>query len=382
MNAAAHLASPNVQQAIHNLRDEFKKNHRMLLLVSSHIIIPECLQNDVVLVNEPSPSRDELSKLITKVMEQAGAKNYKPDNGDIDAVHGLPSFQAEQALTLGLKKSKAGAELDLPTVWTLKKQLIETTRGLSVWSGGEKFDSLGGLDGIKRDLTELFRGPRPPQVIVWLDEIEKSAINSTKDSNGINADMLGTMLGYMEDHNVIGKCLVGLPGTGKSAIAKATGGEFGRLVVKLDLAALKQGLVGASESNMRAALRLISAVGGDNALFLATANSIDTMDSALIARFSDTFFFDLPTKEELAPVWEIQRKRYGVQDKALPLDTVGWVGRNVKQCCERAYRHNVSLKDASRYVIPTGVSAKDEVEKLKEKARGRFLNASTGFVCE
>jgi SpoVK/Ycf46/Vps4 family AAA+-type ATPase len=319
--------------------------------------------------------------IIQRVAACAKEASYKITEDDIDSVHGLPLFQAEQALALGLAKKGDNSLFDLKKVWAVKKQLIETTRGLSVWTGGNDFSKIGGLDGVKNDLVQLFKGPKPPQLIVWLDEIEKSSLNSTKDSNGINSDMLGTMLSFVEDNNVLCKCFVGLPGTGKSELAKATGSQFNRITVRIDLSGMKDSRVGSSERNIRTALRLIREVSQGNAMFVATANSIDMLDTALVSRFSDVWFFDLPTASELAPIWDIHRDRLGIADNHLPKDTIGWVGRDVKQCCERAYRHSVSLKQASEYIVPTGIVSESEIQKLKEKASKRFLSASTGRVC-
>lgn len=380
-NAQEFIHVPAVQQAIQNLRNEFKRDRRMLILLGSFVRLTENIRNDVVLLDEDIPDRDKIAGIIVKMAKNVGMSDYTASAEEIDAVHGLPSFQAEQALALGLTRNEQGdTEFCLPTVWSLKKQLIETTRGLSVWNGGDKFDTLGGLQGIKDDLRLLFNGPKPPQVIVWLDEIEKSAIASTGDSNGINSDMLGVMLSYMEDKNVIAKCYVGSPGTGKSQAAKSAGGEFNRLVIRMDLGAMKDSYVGNSEANVRSALRLISAVGGDNALFIATSNSIEKLDTALQARFSDVFFFDLPTVEELEPIWDIQKAKYNVTEQEIPDDTFGWVGRNIKQCCEKAYRHGMTLQEASRYIIPTGISAKNDIEKLRNAANGKFLSANTGLI--
>jgi SpoVK/Ycf46/Vps4 family AAA+-type ATPase len=211
---------------------------------------------------------------------------------------------------------------------------------------------------------------------VWIDEIEKSGIAHTNDSNGINADALGLMLSHIEDHNSYCVSLTGLPGTGKSLIAKTVGPEFGRMVIRMDLGAMKGSFVGESESNLRAALRLITALSDDNALFVATSNSVNGLDTALRSRFVDTFYFPLPSSEELAPVWDVHKAKYGIDDEN-PDDT-NWVPRNVKQCCEKSYRLGMDLSEAAFTIIPTGVSMAKEVNKLNEQAHGRFLSASTG----
>jgi SpoVK/Ycf46/Vps4 family AAA+-type ATPase len=188
------------------------------------------------------------------------------------------------------------------------------------------------------------------------------------------------MLSHIEDHNSYCVSLTGLPGTGKSLIAKTMGPQFGRMVVRMDLGAMKGSYVGESESNLRAALRLITSLSSDNALFIATSNSVNALDTALRSRFVDTFYFPLPTSDELAPVWDIHRSKYNLEGD-IPEDT-GWVARNIKQCCEKAYRLNMTLEEAAETVIPTGVAMAREVERLNEQAHGRYLSASTGLKFE
>src|SRR5206468_5989873 len=57
-----------------------------------------------------------------------------------------------------------------------------------------------------------------------------------------------------------GVLLLGVPGTGKSAFAKALGAETGRPTLLLDLGALMGSLVGATEQNIRQALKVADAM--------------------------------------------------------------------------------------------------------------------------
>jgi hypothetical protein len=372
----AHAA----QQAIMNLRDRFAQAGCMLVLIDNDIVLPECLRSDVIVIDDPLPTRDEIEESVLMIAENSSIDISEQVNATlgsiVDAVAGLPKFQAEQALAL----SYTADGFDLPTLWREKKKLVDQAHGLSVHYEGVGFDGVGGLLGIKNYFHRLMNGPKPPQLIVWIDEIEKSGIAHTGDSNGINADALGLLLSHIEDHNSYCVSLTGLPGTGKSLVAKTVGVEFNRMVVRLDIGAMKGSYVGESEARLRAALRLISALSQDNAMFIATSNTVSGLDTALRSRFVDTFFFPLPTSEELAPVWEIHKRKYGMSGDN-PEDT-NWVARNVKQCVERAYRLGMDLEEAAETVIPTGVAMSHEVSKLNEQAHGRFLSATTGFRYE
>lgn len=363
-----------VQQAIMNLRDAYANTNRTLILTDNDLVLPECLRNDTIVIDDSLPTRQQYVQSINIIAEAAGAEVPEDMNAVVDAVAGLPRFQAEQALALSL--SRDTRKYDLPTLWAEKKKLVDQTRGLSVHYQGAGFESVGGLRGIKDYFTRLMRGPKPPQLIVWIDEIEKSGIAHTNDTNGINADALGLLLSHIEDHNSYCVSLTGLPGTGKSLVAKTVGAQFGRLVIRMDMGAMKGAYVGESEGRLRAALRLISALSQDNALFIATSNTVNALDTALRSRFVDTFYFPLPTEEDLKPVWDIHKEKYEFFEDNPISD--GWVCRNVKQCVEKAYRLGMTLEEAANTIIPTGVAMAKDVKKLNEQANGRFLNASNG----
>lgn len=367
-----------VQQAIMNLRDAYAITNRTLILTDNDMVLPECLRNDTIVIDDSLPTRQQYVQSINIIAEAAGAEAPEDMDAIVDAVAGLPRFQAEQALALSL--SSESRRYDLETLWAEKKKLVDQTRGLSVHYQGSGFESVGGLRGIKDYFTRLMRGPKPPQLIVWIDEIEKSGIAHTNDTNGINADALGLLLSHIEDHNSYCVSLTGLPGTGKSLIAKTVGTQFGRLVIRMDMGAMKGAYVGESEGRLRAALRLISSLSQDNALFIATSNTVNALDTALRSRFVDTFYFQLPTEEELKPVWDIHKERYEFFEDNPISD--GWVPRNVKQCVEKAYRLGMTLEQAAATVIPTGVAMAKDVKKLNEQANGRFLSASTGETYE
>ena len=142
--------------------------------------------------------------------------------------------------------------------------------------------------------------------------------------------------------------LLGVPGTGKSAFAKALGNEVGRPTILLDLGKLKGGLVGQTEERTRQALRILSATrpniafadeiekglagvqqsgasdsgvsagqfgtllshmadhAGDS-FFVFTANDITKLppEFTRAGRLNAIFFVDLPGPAEQERIWQI-----------------------------------------------------------------------------
>ncbi len=370
-----------VCQAAWNLRDLFKQDGRTLVLVSPGLALPAMLKDDVVTIDDPLPDEKHLREIVEGL--DAGACEGNPGRARADeesvaraveAVSGLSAFAAEQAVAQALRADG----IDLDHAWQLKRRQVEQTRGLSIYRGGETFADLGGLEAVKSYLSAVMGGRKPPRTVVWLDEIEKTGLSARADTSGVSQDQEGTLLSWMEDMDVFGVMLLGVPGCGKSAICKAVGSEFGRVVIRLDLGAMQGSLVGQSQQQIRQALKVVEAVGGKDTLWLATSNSISGLSAAMRSRFTDTFFFDLPSQRERLPIWDVWIANRGLDERPWCGDGMddGWVGRNIRQCCDKAWRMRCSLEEAARWVVPVGRTERADVEALREQADGRFLSAS------
>ena len=208
-----------------------------------------------------------------------------------------------------------------------------------------------------------------------MDEIEKALGWSGVDNTGVSQDHLGLILSYMQDKEVDGLIFIGPPGAAKSAIAKAAGNEANIPTVSLDLGAMKNALVGKSGEQTRAALNVVEAISQGRTLFIATCNSIGVLPPELRRRFTmGTFFFDLPTQDERARIWEIYEKKYLVDGKR-PSD-VGWTGAEIKQCCKLSSKLKISLELAATYIVPVSISAREQIETLRSQASGKFIDAA------
>jgi SpoVK/Ycf46/Vps4 family AAA+-type ATPase len=158
-------------------------------------------------------------------------------------------------------------------------------------------------------------------------------------------------------------------------IGKAAGATAGIPTVAFDLAAMQSSLVGGSGERLRAALQVVDAISQGRSLWIATCNSITTLPPELRRRFTlGTFFFDLPSPGERKAIWGIYLKKWNLNGE-LP-DDEGWTGAEIKECCRKAWRLNLSLKESAAYIVPVSRSAADQIENLRRQASGRFLNAS------
>src|SRR5213593_2405886 len=365
---------PDVVQGIWNLRDVFKAGGQMLVLVTPPgTTLPVELQNDVMVVDEPLPSTDDLSRLVGETFDSAGvpAPDSTTVSKAVDALVGLAAFPAEQVLAMSLSKNG----LDLDRLWERKCQAIEQTPGLTVWRGGETFDEIGGCENIKRFLGAVLQGREAPRVIVFVDEIEKAFAGTGTDMSGVKTEMTGTMLSWMQDREADGLIFIGPPGAAKSAVGKAAGSTAGIPTVAFDLSAMQNSLVGGSGERLRAALQVVDAISMGRSLWIATCNSITTLPPELRRRFTlGTFFFDLPSAEERKAIWDIYLTKWTLTGE-LP-DDEGWTGAEIKECGRKAWRLKLSLKESAGYIVPVSRSAADQIETLRRQASGRFLSAS------
>lgn len=361
---------PEFTQAILNLRDDFKSNGRCVVLMAPSFSLPGQLKDHVWVIDQPLPSREELLAVVATTTGNKVAGEAA--NEAVNALLGLSAFSAEQAVAMSFSQKRG--ELDSVELWERKKAMIRQTPGLSVWDSERGFEGIGGCEAIKEFSSAILHNY---QTIVFCDELEKMlAGGGAGDTSGVTQSMLGSLLSEMENQRYSGMVLVGVPGAGKSEIAKAMGKEANVPVVNFNLGDLKNSLVGQSEAQLRAALKVIHSVSNGKALFVATSNNLASLPTELLERFTlGTWFFDLPTQAERQKIWEIQLKAYGLPDQEITFDD-GWVGRQIRNCCEIGKLSNLPLAEAAKFIVPMTLSAGERIKALRMQANGKYLSAA------
>lgn len=219
-----------------------------------------------------------------------------------------------------------------------------------------------------------------------------------------------------------GILLVGLPGTGKSLIAKTIGSIWGVPVLKFDMGSMFSSLVGESESNLRQLLKVAESVapcillvdemdkafaaasgpstdsGVGQRLFgtfltwmqekkapvfvVATANDIKSLPPELSrkGRFDEVFWIDLPVQAEREEILAIYFEQYEI--KLNPADvaviTSDWAGAELEQLVKDVLtqaefeERSITLTDFQQEVsiqIPLARREATKVEELRQWAR-------------
>lgn len=388
MNAHRQLTSSEPMaiaatlQGVLNLRDAFKENFRSLVLLCPGFKLPIEMEQDVITLNDPLPTRTQLRTVVLDVYKAAKlpAKSETVDKA-VEALAGLSLFAAEQVVAMSFVAASESEDktpyLDLNRLWERKRIVIEQARGLSVYRGTESLDDVVGLDNIKARLRQRMHGRRSLGCVVMIDEIDKVFANVEHDTSGVRMDQLRTMLTEMENNRWGGVILAGLPGGGKSLLAKALGNEAGVPTIVMDLAGMEGGIVGESETNLRHAIDVIKAVGDGNAFIVATSNNATIMRPELQRRFTGGFFFfDLLTKEERSAAWSYYIQKFELDPKQPIPDDDGWTAAEIRNCAEEAWNCNTTLKDAARFIIPVATARSVEFDQMRLYASGRYLSAT------
>jgi hypothetical protein len=388
-NAQLYLGVDSVQQAIWNLRDTNKSKFRMLIMLSPTFILPPTLAQDVLMMDEPLPRTEELIRIIQKNRDdfnlfqkkKGGEVKLLPElepavvNRAASAAVGLNAFSADQAVAMNI--SEKG--INIGGLWKRKTNMVGQIKGLTISRGNERFKDYVGNENAKAMFSGFVNGRKRPKGIVLFDEIEKDFAGNRGDNTGVSQEFHGKLLSVIEDMNI--DCILshGVWGSGKTYLAKAArneaeGGEI--VLIKASLSEMKSGIVGSSMSNLMMAIKTIMALCDDIPLFDFTCNSMEPLSPEFKSRLKVKLFFDLPGEEEIEALWRVYMRTYELKKQPIPA-SIGWTGRDVRNCCDLAWSLNLTLENAARSIVPQAVASKDKLIQIRKEAHGKLISAST-----
>jgi SpoVK/Ycf46/Vps4 family AAA+-type ATPase len=267
---------------------------------------------------------------------------------------------------------------------------------------------VGGLENLKRWLEK--------RNSAWMDEARDYGLPAPK-----------------------GVLITGVPGCGKSLLAKSIGSAWQLPLLRLDVGRVFSGILGSSEQNMRTAISTAEAIapsilwideiekgfgssGGETdggtstrifgsfltwmqektkpVFVIATANNIDALPPELLrkGRFDEIFFVDLPTRTERTQIFDLHlRKRLknprvqgsfridaAVCERLSGL-TEGFVGAEIEQVVIAALfeafaeRRSIQVSDFERVIqntVPLSVTQAEEIRAIRAWASVRAVAAT------
>ena len=375
-----YLSGPEVIAALEQELLLAKTRQCSLLILAPSVQLPPELERLFVVLQHELPSRAALQAIAAQIGNQEGEfPEGALREAILDASSGMTRYEAEGAYSLSIIQQ---GRIEPQTLWNLKAQSLAKQGYLSLHRGGETFEQLGGLTALKAFC-------------------KRSLLRSSRENAQQRAK---------------GVLLLGVPGVGKSAFAKALGAETGRPTLILDIGGLLGSLVGQTEQNIRQALRLADAMApcllfvdeiekalsgassqGDSGvstrllgMFLtwlndhesdvyvvATCNDISKLppEFSRAERWDGTFFLDLPEDTERESIWKIFLHRYQLDPTQKKPADAQWTGAEIKACCRLAALLDLPLQQAAQNVVPLAITASESIERLRTWASGRCLSA-------
>jgi len=351
------------------------------------------------------PDRDELLRLVQQTLDDLRARNFPVALDDagveslVDALRGLSTAEAEGLVRRAAMEDGKVAQGDVDFVRKAKAELLGAGGTLELVDPGPGgLDRVGGMDQLKEWLT--LRG---------------QALSPDAKAYGLEPPK--------------GVLLTGVPGCGKSLVAKCLAAAWGLPLVLLDPGALYGPYVGESEQRLRQALRTVEAMapvvlwideiekgfardrdadGGvsarllgtflrwmqdrpDGVFLVATCNDVTSLPPELgrKGRFDEVFFVDLPDRMERSQIFRVHLAARGRTPEAYDLARLGEVsdgfsGAEIEAAVVAALYRSFAQKrelDTNDVVaeiaatVPLSRARPEEVDGLREWARERAVAA-------
>ncbi|MDH7570640.1 MAG: AAA family ATPase [Armatimonadota bacterium] len=383
--------------------------NRTIILLSPVMVLPQELEKDITVVDFPLPSTEERAAILRAVeesLQRQGRAKVNLDRGArerlLSAAQGLTASEMENALARAVIARQALDADTIPLILSEKKQIIRKSGVLEYFAPEEEFADIGGLDALK----------------AWLRK------RSDAFSERARA------FGLPEPKGVL---LVGVQGCGKSLSAKALAALWRLPLLRMDVGRLFSGLVGASEENLRKAIRVaeslspailwidelekgfagvassnVSDAGTAARVFgtfitwlqekkapvfvVATANDVTQLPPEMVrqGRFDEVFFVDLPDREERRQILAIHLRKRNRRPADFDLDRLadaseGFSGAELEQAVVAGLYdafgegRPLSTEDIAanlRETVPLSQMMSEQVNALRRWAQTRARWAS------
>ena len=325
---AAFLEDPIVISHMLDVVNMFEARRGALVLVGTHVKLPDALRHSATFFKLPAPSYDDYRVVVERMIREHSARmkvtvELTPQQRAqlIQNLHGLTLREAEKIITRQIVEDGSLRAKDIEGVVAAKRQVVQQDGLLEFHPAEHGLGQVAGLKGLKEWLVKR-------RTVVT--DAERAVSFGLRFPKGI--------------------LLLGVPGCGKSMCAKAVATEWGLPLLKLDPANLYDKDIGDSEKNFKRALQTAErmapvilwidelekafAQGGDEAdggvsrrvfgsflawmqdrrgdvFVVATSNDVSKLPPEFIrkGRFDEVFFVDLPTPSVRASIFDIHLKR-------------------------------------------------------------------------
>ena len=408
-----------VPRQMRDLYQNISMSRKTIVIVSPSLCngtkpgLDPTLDKQVIVVPYDLPSKGQVEASVNRFLlglkqksktDSSGYKvKYTPEDISkfVTALQGLTELEIQNALFTSVCHL---GRIDEKKLLREKKQIVQRSEVLEYIGVTPTMSDVGGLDAAKKYFATYSKQFSKEAVAYGVDPLK-------------------------------GVLLVGICGCGKSLIAKAVAASWSLPLIRLDVGKVMQGLVGASEMNMRTAIAQIEAMapavvwldeiekglsgtkssnfsdGGTLArvfgtlltameermqgiIILATANDIQALPPELIRRFNEVMFVDLPYDDERREIFEIHLRKRGRDINKLHLNmnelvkitkmfTGSEIEKAVKEGIARAFQSGKAdvgqeeLEGAIKDTKGIAKVMKDQIETIRDWAVGKARYASS-----
>ena len=403
-------SNPEVVALLKHICIEITKGlDSVIMIVAPVVKIPIELEKFITIIEPEYPDEEDVRNFIQNFAKENEAEISKDLLEEmIQALKGLTESEIEFILQLALATKGEFDHDSLKFVFTQKQQMIRKSGILEMLPLMEKIEDIGGLENLKDWLK------RKVKILKKLSKAKEFGVDMPK-----------------------GVLIAGVPGCGKSLVAKVTAQMFEVPLLRLDMGKILGKYVGESESNIRKAIALADAIspcvlwidelekafagiGSDGegnevttrlfgtfltwmqekktpTFVIATGNKITKLPSELLrkGRFDEIFYVDLPNEDERKKIFEIHIKKRRENDwepiksslEELAKKTKGYSGADlegvVKDAIESAFTDGKDKLTKEYIVKAIGEThslseiMKEEIDEFSKKCEEhKFRNAS------
>ena len=403
------ITSAPVNRWLRDAIASFKGTEKIIILMSPLQEVPIELEKDVVVLDFPLPDMGELDTVLSQHLGKNQNRRTTTEVREklLKAALGLTKDEAEKVYRKAHVKANKLTEDEVEIVLSEKKQLIRRNGILEYIEEDETINAVGGLEELKR----------------WLKQRSNAF---TERARGYGLPQPKGML------------ILGVPGCGKSLIAKTTSRLWSLPLLRLDMGRVYDGsMVGRSEANLRNALKTAESIspailfideldkafaggtgsadsdgGTSSRIFgsfltwmqektspvfvMATANRIERLPGEFLrkGRFDEIFFVDLPNSEERQDIFNIHLtkrrsdiSRFDLEQLAKVSD--GFSGAEIEQALIAAMYEafaqdreftQLDIIAAIKATLPLSRTMTEQVTALRDWARQRARPASASVA--
>jgi SpoVK/Ycf46/Vps4 family AAA+-type ATPase len=413
-----YMRVPDIKRRLRDLSREFRSSLKACILLSPVQNIPPEVEKEFAVVDFDMPGLEEIKVAMRGVLSglpptsrpHIWVQEWQHDailmRKVAEAALGLTQIEIENALAKSLVVMGQRPEYDLDTLIELihaeKEQIIRKSGTLEFLTPDANFHGVGGLGPMKD----------------WLRKRSKAFTPEAR------------AFGLPEPKGIL---MLGIPGCGKSLMAKAVSSLWKLPLIRLDVGKVFGSLVGQSEEGMRRAVKTAESVapcilwldelekglagtqssgqsdGGTTArvfgtfitwlqekssavFVIGTANNIKMLPPELMrkGRFDEIFFVDLPNKDERREIVSIHITRRGRDAEKFDIEAIveateGFSGSEIEQvvisALYDAFDKDDELNDeyllqSTEETVPLSRTMMEDIASMRDWAKSRARLAS------